>query len=313
MKKYVLKRIFISIMTLLLIVGILFILLHLMPGSPFNDEKLSVDQKALLYEKYGLNKSLAVQFISYIKNVFTGDFGVSYSIAKDVPISLLLSKSLTVSLIFALKAVTIGTIIGIILGIVAALKHNTKWDMIISSISVIGVSIPSYVFALLLSYFLGYKIKLFPIIFEQGSSFISSILPITALVIYIASFIMRFTQNEFLNVLGSDYMLFVESKGLPTKRIIFNHALRNSLIPIITVIGPMTIWIMTGSVVIEEIFSIPGIGQMLIKAIQSNDYNVIIALSFVYSAIYIVTMLIVDILYGIIDPRIRLSKGDENE
>lgn len=313
MKKYILKRVAISIATLLAILLLLFVLLQLMPGSPFNDEKLTADQLALLYEKYGLDQPIVIQFFKYVGNMLRGDFGVSYTISKNTPISQLLQTRLPVSLKIGGQAVVLGTIVGLLLGILAALKHNTIWDTITTIISVIGVSVPSYVFALALSYSLGFKLKWFPLLYSTEDPFKSSVLPSIALCMFTVASIARFTRSEMLEVLGSDYMLLAESKGISGPALMIKHALRNALIPIITVLAPLIVGLMTGSLVVEKIFSIPGIGSLLVTAIQSNDYNVIIALSFIYSAMYIGIMLVVDILYGIIDPRIRLSKEDSHE
>lgn len=310
MKKYVLKRILTSIFTLLAILLVLFILMHLMPGSPFNDEKLSDDQKAVLYQKYGLDKPVIIQFISYIKNMLTGDFGVSYNISKNTPISTLIASRLPISIEIGFMAVLIGALTGLVLGIIAAIFHDTILDTIATIISVIGVSVPSYVFALALSYQFGFKLKMFPMLYQAQQAVRSSVLPSVALSMFTMASIARFTRSEMLEVLGSEYMLLAESKGLSGTKLIFIHGLRNALIPIITVLAPLIVDLMTGSLVVEKIFAIPGVGSLLVNAIQSNDYNVVIALSFIYSAMYIGIMFVVDILYGIIDPRIRLSKGD---
>lgn len=313
MKKYLLKRIAISIGTLLAILLILFLMLEFMPGSPFNDEKLTLDQIILLNQKYGLDKPVIIRFFNYVKNMLTGDFGVSYTISKNTPISELLQSRLPISLRVGGQAVFLGTVIGLILGVIAALKHNTIWDTMTTVISVLGVSLPSYVFALGLSYYFGYKASWFPLLYSTDTPFMSSILPTIALCMFTIATIARFTRTEMLEVLGSDYMQLAESKGIRGTTLIVRHALRNALIPIITVLAPLIVGLMTGSLVIEKIFSIPGIGSLLVTAIQSNDYNVIVALAFIYSAMYIGIMLIVDILYGIIDPRIRLAKGDNHE
>lgn len=313
MKKYLIKRIAISILTLLVILLLLFLMLEYMPGSPFNDEKLTVDQLALLNQKYGLDKPVFIRFFNYVKNMLTGDFGVSYSISKNTPISALLQTRLPISLRIGGQAVLLGTIIGLILGVIASIKHNTIWDTITTIISVLGVSLPSYVFALGLSYYLGFKITLFPLLYSAESPFKSTVLPTIALCMFTIATIARFTRTEMLEVLGSDYMQLAESKGISGIKLLTRHALRNALIPIITVLAPLVVGLMTGSLVIEKIFSIPGIGSLLVTAIQSNDYNVIVALAFIYSAMYILIMLVVDILYGLVDPRIRLAKGDSHE
>ena len=312
MKKYLFKRICIAVLTLLAILLVLFLMLEFMPGSPFNDEKLTADQIAILNAKYGLDQPIYIRFFNYVKNMITGDFGVSYTIAKNTPISTLLKTRLPISLKIGGQAVLLGTIVGLILGI-TALNHNKIWDTITTIISVLGVSLPSYVFALALSYSLGFKLKWFPLLYSTGTPFKSSILPTIALCMFTVATIARFTRTEILEVIDSDYILLAESKGIKGAKLIVRHELRNALIPIITVLAPLVVGLMTGSLVIEKIFSIPGIGSLLVTAIQSNDYNVIMALAFIYSAMYIGIMLIVDILYGVIDPRIRLAKEDNHE
>lgn len=310
MKKYVGKRVLTAIFTLLVILLVLFILMQLMPGSPFNDEKLDADQKALLYAKYGLDQPLVIQFFRYVGNMLRGDFGVSYNISKNTPISQLIATRLPVSIAIGGYAVTIGAVIGLILGLIAALRHDTILDTICTIISVIGVSVPSYVFALALSFQFGYTWRIFPMLYNNSQALNSSVLPSISLSMFTMASIARFTRTEMLEVLGSDYMLLAESKGLSGPSLIFRHALRNALIPIVTVLAPLIVDLMTGSLVVEKIFAIPGVGSLLVNAIQSNDYNVVISLSFIYSALYIAIMLVVDILYGIIDPRIRLAKDD---
>ena len=245
--------------------------------------------------------------------MLTGDFGVSYTISKNTPISTLLQTRLPISIRIGGQAVLLGTVVGLVLGIIAALKHNTIWDTLTTIISVLGVSLPSYVFALALSYSLGFKLTLFPLLYSADTPFKSSVLPTIALCMFTIATIARFTRTEMIDVLGSDYILLAESKGISGVQLIVKHQLRNALIPIITVLAPLIVGLMTGSLVIEKIFSIPGIGSLLVTAIQSNDYNVIVAIAFIYSAMYIGIMLVVDILYGIIDPRIRLAKGDDHE
>ncbi|MBR2552695.1 MAG: ABC transporter permease [Erysipelotrichaceae bacterium] len=309
MKKYILKRVLVSIATLLVIILVLFLLMDLMPGTPFNDEKLTEAQLALLYEKYGLDKPLIVRFFIYLKNMLTGDLGVSYAINKNFAISDMIKGRLGISLTVGAMAMVFGTIMGLILGILAALNHNTWIDNLCSVLSVIGVSVPSYVCALLLCYFIAYKLKLMPILYNQQMPIKSLILPALALSVSPTANIARFTRSEMIDVLNSDYILLVQSKGVKNWKMIIRHALRNTLIPIITVMGPLLVNLLTGSSVIERIFGIPGIGLLMISGIQQNDYNVTIACSFIYSLMYIITMLIVDILYGIIDPRIRVAKG----
>ncbi len=308
MKKYVIKRVFTAFFTLLAILLILFILMQLMPGSPFNDEKLNADQRAVLYAKYGLDQPVIVQFGRYVFNMLRGDFGVSYKISKNTPISQLIQSRLPISIGIGFAAVTLGAVVGLILGLIAALNKDTIFDTLATVISVIGVSVPSYVFALAISYQLGFNLRLFPMLFSKDQIIGSSVMPSIALSMFTMASIARFTRSEMLEVLDSDYMLLAESKGISGGALFFTHALRNALIPIVTVLAPLVVDLMTGSLVVEKIFAIPGVGSLLVNAIQSNDYNVVISLSFIYSALYIIIMLVVDVLYGIIDPRIRLVK-----
>ena len=313
MKKYIFKRVLYSVVAILVLLFLLFLMLDLMPGSPFNDDKLSEEQILVLEQKYGLDDPFLVRYFRYIFSIIKGDFGVSYNIASNVPITQLLETRLPTSIRLGGQAVLLGASIGLILGLIAALKHNTIFDTIATIISVLGVSLPSYVFALALSYVFGYQMGWFPLLYDGENPFISSVLPTVALSMFSMANIARFTRTEMLEVLRSDYMLLAESKGISGPKLIIRHALRNALIPIITVLGPLIVNTMTGSLVIEKIFSIPGIGELMVRSIQQNDYNVTIALYFIYSLMYIGIMLVVDILYGIIDPRIRLSKEDNHE
>lgn len=309
MTKYIMKRLFIAVITTLVILFALFLMLNYMPGTPFNDEKLSPEQKQMLIEKNGLDKPVPVRFVRYLGLMLKGDFGISYAYQKNMPVANLLHQRLWISIRLGVYAVIVGLIFGIFLGIFAALYHGTILDTLASIISVLGVSVPSYVFALGLVYWLGFRHKLFPIRFNPRAPGLSSVLPVLALSVFATATIARFLRSEMLEVFGSDYIELARAKGLPEHRVITDHGVRNSLIPVITVLGPLVVNLMTGSLVVEKIFAIPGLGNLLVEAINVNDYNIVIAVSFVYSALFIITMLIVDILYGVIDPRIRLAKG----
>jgi len=310
MVKYIFKRLLISLVTIFLIILVLFTMLHNMPGSPFNDEKITPTQRAQLEVKYGLDKPLPVQFGNYLKAMVSGDFGVSYVVQKNMPITDLLKVRVPISIRIGLQAVILGSIIGLLLGIIAALRRNTFADSFTTFVSVVGVSFPSYVFALAMSYYLGYKIKLFPLLYATSEPFLSTIMPTVSLCMFSMATVARFARTEMVEVMGSDYMLFADSKGISIPRLLGVHGLRNSLIPVITVLAPLTVELMAGSLVVEQIFSIPGMGSLLVYAIQFNDYNVVMALVFLYSVMIIGVTLFVDILYGIIDPRIRLAKED---
>ena len=316
MIKYIGRRLLLSAVTMLVIMTLLFLLLQFLPGSPFNDEKLTESQKELLYEKYGLNEPLTTQYGLFLKNVLTqGDFGVSYTIEKNADVSDMIAVRLPMSMRLGLQALLVGSLVGIVLASVAALRKNSIWDTFTTMFAVIGISIPSYVFALGLVYFLGYRLTqtlgraVFPLTYDIYAPVRSSILPTVALSMFVIATVARFMRTELVEVLGSDYILLAEAKGLNAPKVVFRHAIRNALIPVITVLGPLTVSLMTGSLVIERVFGIPGIGDLLVTAISVNDLNVIIAVAFFYSLFYIMMQLMIDILYGIIDPRIRVAKG----
>ncbi len=308
--KYILKRLAISVVTLLVIVLVLFLLMKMMPGTPFNDEKLTETQKAAIYAAYGLDKPVLEQFRIYICNMLKGDFGISYAIQRNMSVSSLVGPRIGVSFGLGIGAVIIGTIFGILLGIVAALNRNTFWDTFATVLSVIGVSIPSFVFCLLLLILFGVEWPVLPVLYNSSNAFQSSIIPMVALSMGVIANVARFTRSEMIEVMGSEYIQLAEAKGISRRHLIFHHAIRNCLIPVITVLGPIIVGLMTGSMVIENICAIPGLGSLLVKAIEVRDYNVILAVSFLYSVLYIVVMLIVDVAYGIIDPRIRLGKDE---
>lgn len=309
MKKFVFKRTCIAILTVLIILFILFLMLDFMPGSPFNnEEKMSAAQLADLYHKYGLDKPILIRFGLYLKNMLMGDFGVSYNINVNMKIRDMIGSKILLTIRLGLQAGIIGTIIGAVLGIVAALRKNTIVDTLTTIISVLGVSLPSFVFALLLSYFFGFKFKMFPLIYNTKAELISTVLPTISLSMFTIASVARYMRSEMVEILVSDYYLLADAKGLPKVKLIINHAIRNAMISVITVLAPLLVNLMTGSLVVEKAFSIPGLGSLYVQAIQSNDFNVVLAISFVYSLIFILVMLLVDVLYGVIDPRIRLAK-----
>lgn len=309
--KYILKRLVISVVTLFVILLVLFLLIKLMPGTPFNDEKLTAEQKALIYEAYGLDKPVFEQFFIYIGNMLKGDFGISYAIQRNMPVANLVNPRIPISFGLGIGAVIIGTFFGVILGIVAALNRNHFWDSFATVLSVIGVSIPSFVFCLMLLLVFGVQIPVLPVLYNNAKPLESSIIPMVALSMGVIANVARFSRTEMIEVLDSEYILLAEAKGISRSHLIWHHAIRNCLIPVITVLGPIIVGLMTGSMVIEKICAIPGLGSLLVKAIEVRDYNVILAVSFLYSVLYIVVMLLIDVLYGINDPRIRLGKESD--
>lgn len=311
MKKYVLVRIIYMMIAIALIVSITFLLLEFMPGSPFNDLRLTPEQRVLLDEKYGLNDPVAVKYARYVNNLFHGDLGASF-IFNNQSVSDMISARISSSILVGLQALVCGSVVGILLGIVAALNRNSFWDHLTTIIAVIGVSIPAFVIGSLMQYALGVELKVLPILFNKRD-FISTIMPTISLAFSVVATTAKYMRNELVDIINSDYILFARSKGLTSREVILKHAVRNALIPVVTILGPMTVTLITGSTVVERIFSVPGLGNLLVTSIQSNDYFVILGEGLIFSLMFLSVVLVVDILYGLIDPRIRLTGGNTNE
>jgi oligopeptide transport system permease protein len=305
MVKYILKRIGIIVLTLIIIITATFFLMKLMPGSPLsNAERLSAAQQKIIEAQYGLDKPLFVQYITYLWNALHFDFGVSFQFANQ-QVSTLISQRLGASAQLGLQALVFGVVAGGGLGAAAAVRRNTKTDTFLSILAVLGNSIPSFVFAAVLQYFVGLQLGWLPIAGWKGFTY--TILPTIALGLAPMAISARFIRTEMVDVMGSDYIELARAKGLSKREVIFKHALRNSLIPLVTIIGPLAINLLTGSIVIEQIFNIPGIGDQFVSSILTNDYQVIMGTTIVYAMMLMVVILVTDILYGLIDPRIRLA------
>jgi oligopeptide transport system permease protein len=309
MTKYITKRVAYMLLSLFLIASFTFFLMKLLPGSPLaSAAKFSVEEREVIYEKYGLNDPIPVQYVRYMGNMVKGDFGVSFQY-KNADVTTLILKKLKYSAILGAQAIVLGTLIGIVLGMIAALKQNTIWDYGSTIVAILGISIPSFVFAALLQYVFAVHWELLPVGLWNGWT--SSILPSIALAMGPIAIAARFIRTEMIEVLSSDYIMLAKAKGANWFEIAFKHAFRNALIPLVTVLGPVAAGLLTGSLVVEQIFAIPGIGEQFVKSIHSDDYSVIMGTTMFFSVFLIVIILIVDILYGIIDPRIRLSGGDK--
>lgn len=305
--KYILKRIFFMLVTLWIIATITFFLMKLLPGTPYtNAEKLSAEQIALLNKQMGLDKPMLVQYGLYLNNLLHFDLGISFQF-KNQPVANLLSARIGPSLQLGIQAIIVGTLGGIILGAISAMKQNTWIDTTATLVAILGRSIPNFVFAVLLQYVFAIKLHILPI--AKWETFAYTILPTIALAMSPLADAARFIRTEMVEVLHSDYVELARAKGLSRWGIVFHHGLRNSLIPLLTLLGPLAVGLMTGSLVVENIFAIPGIGEQFVKSIMTNDYPTIMAVTMLYSAMLVVVILIVDILYGIVDPRIRVSEG----
>lgn len=307
MKGYIAQRLAYMFITLFIIVSITFFLMQLLPGTPFtNPEKLSIEQLELMNEKYGLNKPVAIQYLNYIGDLAKGDLGISFQY-EGRSVNDILGERIGPSALIGFQALIFGAMIGLILGITSALNHNSFLDYGSVTIAVLGMSIPSFVFAALLQYFIGVKLGWLPVALWEGYE--NTIMPSLALSVTVIATVARFIRTEMLEVLGQDYIVTARAKGISEKAVVFKHIIRNAIIPVVTMIGPLAVAIMTGTLVIEKIFTVPGLGEQFTKSILVNDYSVIMGVTLMYSALFIGIVFIVDILYGIIDPRISI-KGE---
>lgn len=307
MKVYLLQRIAYMLITLFIIVTVTFFLVKFLPGTPYsNPEKLSEQQLVVLNEKYGLDQPLAFQYFRYMGNLVQGDLGMSFQQEGRTVFSMI-SDRIGPSALIGIQAVIFGSIIGMALGILSALKHNSILDYGSVTIAVLGMSIPSFVFAALLQYYVGVVWGLLPPALWQ--SYAHTLLPSFALSVLVTATIARFIRSEMLEVLGHDYVTTARAKGISERKVITKHVVRNALIPVVTMIGPLAVSIMTGTLVIEKIFGVPGLGEQFTLSILVLDYSVIMGITLFYSALFIFVVFIVDVLYGILDPRIELGKG----
>jgi oligopeptide transport system permease protein len=306
--RYVAKRFVYMFAALFIIVSVTWVISKLLPGTPFADQKLTEQTRAQLFEKYGLDEPWLVQYGKYMLSVAQGDLGNSYYF-QGRPVAEIILARLPVSAFVGVQAVVMGLAIGLVLGIVAALRHNSFWDSAATVLAVLGVSVPSFVLGPVLQYWLGVKLGWFPIAFFE--SWWHSILPSLALSVFVIATVARFIRAEMLEVMGQDYTTLARAKGLSGLAVVVRHVLRNALIPLVSVLAPLTIYIVTGSLVVEQIFAVPGIGEEFVRSIVVSDYAMILGTTIFFSVLFILALLIQDILYGIIDPRIRVSGAKE--
>jgi oligopeptide transport system permease protein len=305
MAKYLLKRIFYMILTLFLVATITFFLMKMMPGSPYaNEAKMTATQKAIMNKQYGLDKPIIEQYITYLAGAAHGDFGISFQYSNQ-PVSSLIGARLGASAQLGLQALVVGIILGVIIGSIAAVNQGTWIDSTAMIVSIIGKSVPNFVLAVLLQYYIGLKLGWFPI--AGWGEAAQTIMPTIALSVGPLAETARFVRTEMVDTLSSDYVELGKAKGLSRIEVIRKHTLRNSMIPLVTLIGPYAVALMTGSMVIENIFNIPGIGEQFTKSILTNDYPTIMGVSMVYCLGLVVVLLLTDIVYSLIDPRIRLT------
>ncbi len=305
MGKYVLKRFGSMLVTLFLIATVTFFLMHSIPGDPFalgRDTPEVVREN--LEQKYGLDKPLFEQYIIYMKNLLHGDFGTSMKYKGQTVLGKV-TTGMPVSALIGFGGVVIGSVIGMVLGCVAALHNKGAVDYLVIVLAILGVSIPSFVFGSLIQKLFGVDLGWFPIQGWRGWQY--AVLPMLTSAFTNIAFYARMLRTSMLDVTKQDYIYTAKSKGLNKNEIVRKHMLRNSLLPCVTSFGPMCAGVLTGNFVVEKIFNVPGIGQAMINAIQGSDYTMIMGLTLIFSFIAAIMYFVVDILYGVVDPRIRIA------
>lgn len=305
MTNYILKRLVASFVTLWVVVTATFFMIHALPGGPFDGEKVLPPQvKANMEAKFGLDKPLSKQYTMFLNNLVHGDLGPSMKY-EGRTVNDIIGYSFPASAKLGVVSVIVAVIIGAYLGIVAALNQGKWQDRLTMVIATLGITVPSFVLATSLIYLFAVKLGWLPAVGFDGP--LNYIMPVFALSGYSISYVARLTRSSLLDVVRQDYVRTAKAKGLSKNVVIYKHALRNALIPIVTYIGPLTAGILTGSFVIEKIFAIPGLGREFVTSINNRDYMVIMGLTIFNSALLIAANFLVDILYAAIDPRVKLG------
>ena len=302
---YILKRVLLAILTIWIVITITFFVSRAVPGGPFNSEKsMTPEAKAALEAKFGLDKPLFEQYLTYLKNIVTKfDFGPSLKL-KGREVVDIIADGMKTSLKLGLIAAAAALAIGIVLGAVAALRRNKLIDRVIMVLTTAFISMPSFIMGTLLLLLFAQKLGWLP---ANGTTSAGLVLPVVTLALYPTAHITRLTRSSMLDVLGQDYITTAKAKGVSKGKIIFGHALKNSLIPVITYVGPMLAYIVTGSLVVEKIFAVPGVGRSFVNSIINRDYTLIMGTTIVLASLIVIMNLIGDILYKVVDPRISLE------
>ncbi|MBR7797263.1 MAG: ABC transporter permease [Bacillota bacterium] len=306
---YIIRRVFTMLLTVWVIATLTFILMKLIPGDPFSTEEGALPEEALenLYAKYGLDDPLPIQYLTYMKNLLTFDLGISME-GSGRSVNDIIASGLGASATLGLLTLLIALVFGVTLGIIAALYHNSIFDYTAMVIATVGISVPNFILAPLLMKFLAVDLQVFPV--ANWGTWQHAVLPSIALASGPLAIIARFVRSSMLDVINQDYMKTADAKGLPTYRILFLHGIRNAILPVVSFIGPLFVSLITGTLVIERIFSVPGIGRYFVDSIFNRDYTVIMGTTIFYSVILVVVLFLIDVSYRFIDPRITLtSKG----
>jgi oligopeptide transport system permease protein len=293
------------LLSLFILASMTFFLMKAIPGDPFTSEKrVSPEIRALLEEKYGLDKPMYVQYFKYIGDIVQGDFGVSMNYLNQ-GVTDMIVKTFTASLKIGIFAIIISIIVGVLLGLLAAVYHRKLIDDVTMVLAVIGIAVPSFLLASLLQYVFAFKLGWFNVMGFDGP--LDYVLPVAALSASPIAFIARLTRSSMLEVLHADYIKTAKAKGLKWPAIMFKHVVRNGILPVVTYVGPMTANIITGSVVIEQIFNIGGIGKVFVESITNRDYTMIMGITIFYGILLMFARFLTDIVYVLVDPRIKLE------
>jgi oligopeptide transport system permease protein len=303
-RKYIFKRVIISFVTIWVLATIVFILVRLMPGDPFSSDKMTPEIKANIESYYGFDKPLIEQYFTYMKNIVKGDFGYSMKYVNQ-SVNKIIADSFPYSFDLGMRALSLSISLGLVFGIIAALYRGKQLDYVCVIIAIIGTSVPDFIIGALLQYFFGIKWGLFPVAQYQGIK--HTILPSIALGFYTMAMVSRLMRASMLEVVQQDYIKTAKSKGISKFRITYKHQIRNAIMPVVTVLGPTVASVLTGTFVIESIYAIPGMGKYYVQSVQNLDYSLILGMTIFYGAFLVLANMIVDILYGVIDPRIRVS------
>ena len=302
--RYIVKRILLALVSLFAIITITYFLMNLMPGDPFMSEKASEENRAILIAKYGLDQPVYVQYGKYLTNLLHGDMGTSYVLQKGRAVKDIIFESFQISMSLGVRALLLAIVCRIILGCIAGLCKDKLPDAVIRVLSSVGISMPGYVIASGLMILLAVNLKVLPVNYNKPGGWL---MPMLTLAIYPTSYLTRLTRASILEVMNQDYLRTERAKGMSEFVVVFIHALKNSLIPVITYLGPLTASILTGGFVAESVFSVPGLGRYFVSSISSRDYTMIMGVTIFYSALIVFMNLICDILYKIVDPRIQLD------
>lgn len=306
MRKYLLKRLIMSLLTIWAIITITFFLMHSIPGNPFQQEgKMPKTVYENLQKKYGLDKPKSEQYVIYLKNLLRGDFGDSMK-SKVETVNDMIERGFPVSAYIGVEALLFALIFGPALGAMAALFQNKFPDYLSMMIAIIGISVPSFIMGTVFIQFIAKNISWIPI--GGWGTFKHTLLPALSLSLMPLAYIARLMRSSMLEILGQDYIKTAKSKGIKRSTVILKHAVRNAILPIISVLGTLTSNLIAGSFVVEKIFGIPGLGSFFVKSIVNRDYTLIMGTTIFYSIILISMLFLVDIAYVFIDPRIRLTK-----